>query len=111
MIFGAFWCHFWDHFWEHFGRLVGWLAAAATNCYEIVWSNGCLWLARAVGGLSLLLFVVSLARPSRLWALSATFCGVFGSSGLFLGLGDRSGTVFYFIFGSFWVHFLKIRGG
>ena len=88
MIFGAFWCHFWDHFWEHFGRLVGWLAAAATNCYEIVWSNGCLWLARAVRGLSLLLFVVSLARQGCFWG-SGTAPGPFFA--LFL---DHFGLIF-----------------
>ena len=97
LIFHDFWCFLVSLL----GPLLGafWQAGWLAGCGRDQLLRNCLvqWL--------------SLARPSRPWALSATFCGVFGSSGLFLGLGDRSGTVFYFIFGSFWVHFLKIRGG
>ena len=60
-------------------------------------------------GVSLSYFWLSLACPSRPWGLSASFCGNFGSTGVFLGLGDRSGTAFCFIFGICWAHFLKIR--
>jgi hypothetical protein len=97
LIFHDFWCFLVSLL----GPLLGafWQAGWLAGCGRDQLLRNCLvqWL--------------SLARPSRPWALSATFCGVFGSSGLFLGLGDRSGTIFYFIFGSCWVHFLKIRGG
>ena len=96
IIFGAFW----EAFWLSFGVLLE--------------SPSSLWRA---GALLLIVFGSSGPSVGRPWALSAAFCGAFGSSGLFLGLGDRSGTVFYSIFSPFWFHFqkilkiLKIRGG
>ena len=53
---------------RHFGASV---FSLACWCHPV----GCLWLAWAVRGLSLLLFVVPLARLGCLWALSATFYG------------------------------------
>ena len=80
LIFHDFWCFLVSLL----GPLLGafWQAGWLAGCGRDQLLRNCLvqWL--------------SLARPSRPWALSATFCGVFGSSGLFLGLGDRSGTVF-----------------
>ena len=72
-------------------------------------------------------FGVLLEPLSSLWLSGVILLGAFGSPGLsvdplcyFLwcrwlvwavcGLGDRSGTVFCFIFNSFWCHFLSNSG-
>ena len=83
MFFNHFWCLL-EAFWVSFGVLLESLAS--------------LWW-------PVLSFWSSLVCLSRPWALSATFCGAFGSPGLFLGLGDRSRTVFGSIFGLFGVIF------
>ena len=57
-----------------FGRPFGFLLAS-------FWSLRCLF------GVPVSSFWFSLACLSRLWALSATFCGAFGSPGLSLGSG------------------------
>ena len=80
IIFGAFW----EAFWLSFGVLLE--------------SPSSLWRA---GALLLVVFGSSGPSVDRPWALSATFCGVFGSSGLFLELGNRSGLFFT----SFFDHF------
>ena len=46
-------------------------------------------------------FWVPLARLGSLWTLSATFCGVVGSSGLSVGSGTAPGL----FFASFSIHF------
>ena len=49
-------------------------------------------------------FWVPLARLGSLWTLSATFCGVVGSSGLSVGSGTAPGV----FFASFSIHFCVI---
>ena len=49
-------------------------------------------------------FWVPLARLGSLWTLSATFCGVVGSSGLSVGSGTAPGV----FFASFSIHFRVI---
>ena len=72
-------------------------------------------------------FGVLLEPLSSLWLSGVILLGAFGSPGLSVdplcyfswcrwlvwavcGLGDRSGTVFFFIFNSFWCHFLSNSG-
>ena len=55
-------------------------------------------------------FWVPLARLGCLWALSATFCGAFGSSGLSVGSGTAPGLFFASFPIDFGVIFWAIRG-
>ena len=73
-------------FWEPFGSLLA-----------------SFWSLRRLFGVLVSFFWFSLACLSRLWALSATFCGACGSSGLSVGSGTAPGPFFGSFFGDFGV--------